>query len=50
VTVVEPGAGEVGLLAGGGVVGVGELLADDVEHEQRVDDPDAGGEVGPAVV
>ena len=31
--VVEPGAGEVGLLAGGSVVGVVELLVDGVEHE-----------------
>ena len=43
--VVEARAAEVGLLAGGLAVGVGELLADGVEHEHRVDDPDAGGEV-----
>ena len=48
--VVEPGAGEVGLFAGGGRVGVVELLVDEVEHEGGVDDPDAGGEVLAAVV
>ena len=47
--VVEARAAEVGLLAGGLAVGVGELLADGVEHEHRVDDPDAGGEVLAAV-
>jgi hypothetical protein len=48
--VVELGAGEVGLLASRGVVGVLELLADDVEHEHGVDDPYARGEVLAAVV
>ena len=47
--VVEARAAEVGLLAGGLAVGVGELLADGVDHEHRVDDPDAGGEVLAAV-
>ena len=43
--VVQARAAEVGLLARGLAVGVGELLADGVEHEHRVDHPDAGGEV-----
>src|SRR3954447_25190997 len=43
--VVEASAAEVGLLAGDLAVGVGELVADGVEHEHRVDHPDAGGEV-----
>jgi hypothetical protein len=43
--VVEARAAEVGVLAGDLAVGVGELLADGVEHEHRVDDPDAGREV-----
>ena len=44
------GAGEVGVLACGGVVVLVELFVDDVEREDGVDDPDAGGEVGSAVV
>ena len=48
--VVDPRAGEVRLLAGGRGVVVVELLVDEVEHEGRVDDPDTGGEVLPAVV
>jgi len=48
---VEAGAGEVG---GVGLrrdaVGVGEHLADGVEHEHGVDDPDPGGEVRAALV
>ena len=43
--VVEARAAEVGLLAGDLAVGVGELVADGVEHEDRVDHPDAGGEI-----
>jgi hypothetical protein len=37
--VTEPGAGEVGLLAGDRRVGGVDLLVDAVEHEHRVDDP-----------
>ena len=48
--VVEAGAGEVALLARDGAVAGFELLADRVEHEHGVDDPDAGGEVGAALV
>ena len=48
--VIELGAAEVGLLAGRGRVVVCELLADEVEHERGVDDPDPGGEILPAVV
>ena len=48
--VVEAGAGEVALLARDRVVAGFELLADRVEHEHGVDDPDAGGEVGAALV
>ena len=48
---VEAGAGEVGRVGRRRVVGlVGEGLADGVEHEHGVDDPDAGGEVGAALV
>ena len=44
VGVVQACAGEVALLAGGLVAVVGlHALADDVEHEQRVDDPDRRG-------
>jgi hypothetical protein len=48
--VIEPGAGEVRLLARRGRVAVAELLADEVEHERGVDDPDPGGKVLPALV
>ena len=48
--VVEPGAGEVRLVAGRVVVGVLEVLAYDVEHEDWVDDPNGGGEVAAALV
>ena len=41
--VVDPRAGEVGLLAGGRGTAVFELLVDEIEHERGVDDPDAGG-------
>ena len=50
VGVVEAGAGEVGVLARGRIVGVVEVVVDEVEHEDGVDDPDAGGEVAAAVV
>src|SRR3954451_856738 len=49
VVVVEARAGEVPLVARRRPVIVGELLAGDVEHEDGVDDPDAGGEVPAAV-
>ena len=46
VVVVEGGAGEERLFAGGLVVlVVGEVFVDEVDHEQGVDDPDAVGEV-----
>ena len=48
--VVDPRAGEVGLLAGRRGLAVVEVLVDEVDHEGGVDDPDAGGEVPPAVV
>ena len=49
--VVEAGAGEERLFAGGLVVLViGELLVDEVDDEQGVDDPDAVGEVLSALV
>ena len=49
--VVECGAGEERLFAGGLVVlVVGEVFADEVDHEQGVDDPDAVGEVLSALV
>jgi hypothetical protein len=47
---VEPGAGEVRLVAGLVVVGVLELLAAHVDHEHGVDDPHGGGEVAAALV
>ena len=50
VGVVEAGAGEVGVLARGRSVGLVEVVVDEVEHEDGVDDPDAGGEVPAAVV
>ena len=44
--VVEGGAGEERVFAGGLVVVVlGEVFADEVDHEDGVDDPDAVGEV-----
>jgi hypothetical protein len=50
VGVVQARAGEVALFARGLVAVVGlEALADDVEHEQRVDGPDAAREVAAAV-
>ena len=48
--IVDPGAGEVGLLSRRRRVAVAELLLDEVEHERGVDDPDPGGEVAPAVM
>jgi hypothetical protein len=49
--VVEAGSGEERLLACRRVrVVMVELVVDEVEDEERVDDPDAGGEVGSAVV
>ena len=48
--VVDAGAGEVRLLARRCRLDVAELLVDEVEHEGGVDDPDAGGEVAPALV
>ncbi len=48
--VVDPCAGQVGLLAGGGRVGVVELLVDKVEYERGGDDPDAGRDVPRVVV
>ena len=48
---VETGAGEEGLVARRrGLRLLGECLVDGVEHEDGVDDPDAGGEVRSAVV
>jgi hypothetical protein len=48
---VQARAGEVRRVGRGLCVDlVGEGLADGVEHEDRVDDPDAGGEVGAALV
>ena len=49
--VVERGAGEERLFASGLIVlVVGEVFADEVDHEQGVDDPDAVGEVLSALV
>ena len=48
--VVDAGAREVGILAGRGRVAFADAFVDEVEHERRVDDPDPGGEVLPAVV
>ena len=48
--IVDPGAGEVGLLSRGRGPVVLELLVDEVDHEGGVDDPDAGGEVATAIV
>ena len=49
--VLEAGAGEERVFACRRVrVVVVELVVDEVEDEERVDDPDAGGEVGSAVV
>ena len=48
--VVDPGAGEVRLVAGGLVAAGLERVAGEVDHEHGVDDPDAGGEVLATVV
>ena len=48
--VVDPRAGEVGLLSSGRGPVVLDLLVDEVDHERWVDDPDAGGEVASALV
>ena len=49
--VVEGGAGEERVFAGGlGIAVVGEVFADEVDHEDGVDDPDAVGEVPSACV
>ena len=49
--VLEAGAGEERVFACRRVrVVMVELVVDEVEDEERVDDPDAGGEVGSAVV
>ena len=48
--VVEARAGKVRLLPRGRAFVVLEVLVDEVDHEHRVDHPDAGGEVPPSVM
>ena len=48
--VVEAGAGEVSILTDRSCVALPKLFVGEVEHEGRVDDPDPGGEVLPALV
>ena len=48
--VVDAGTREVGILAGRGRVAFADVFVDEVEDECRIDDPDPGGEVLPAVV
>ena len=50
VLVGQAGACEERVLPGGGVVGGGEVVVDEVDDEHGVDHPDARGEVAAAVV